>query len=303
VDVESTDIFFEIFAALGAGDGDDGVSLSEDPGEGELGGGAVFFFGDLFDAMHEVEILLEIFSLKTRSVAAVVVSGEIVEAAELAGEESAAERAVGDEADAEIAAGGEDFVLGIARPEGVFGLQRGDGMNLCGAAKSFGAGLGESDMTDLAFLDELRHGVDGFFDGRVGVDAVLVVEVDVIDAETAQAALAGFADIVGFAVDAAGPGIGGVANDAEFGGEDDFVALAHDGASDELFVSVRSVDVGGVEEGDAEIDGLVDGGDGFGVVASGVELRHAHAAESFGGNLESAAAKRAGLHDRTFLAE
>ncbi len=42
------EVFFEVVEALGAGDGDDIVALGEDPGEGELGGGAAEFGGDGF---------------------------------------------------------------------------------------------------------------------------------------------------------------------------------------------------------------------------------------------------------------
>jgi hypothetical protein len=38
-------------------------------------------------------------------------------------------------------------------------------------------------------------------------------------------------------------------------------------------------------------------GDGFGVVESGVELGHAHAAEAFGGNFETCVAEVASFHD------
>jgi hypothetical protein len=40
----------------------------------------------------------------------------------------------------------------------------------------------------------------------------------------------------------------------------------------------------------------MNGGDGFGVIASGVELRHAHAAETLGGNFETGTSKIAGFH-------
>jgi hypothetical protein len=93
---------------------------------------------------------------------------------------------------------------------------------------------------------------------------------------SAQAGFAGLADVVGLAADAANVGILGIAHDAEFRGEHDFVAAAFDGAADQLFVLMRAVDVSGVEEEDAEVERAVNGGDGFGVVESGVELRHAH---------------------------
>src|ERR1700760_4871274 len=113
---------------------------------------------------------------------------------------------------------------------------------------------------------------------------MLVVEIDVIDPEPLQAGIAGLANVVGLAVNTPNVGILGIANDAEFGGKYDFVALAFDGSPDQHFVSMRTVHVGSIEEVDAEFESAVNGGDGFCVVASGVELRHAHTAESLGGN-------------------
>ncbi len=45
-----------------------------------------------------------------------------------------------------------------------------------------------------------------------------------------------------------------------------------------------TVDVGGVEEGDAELERAMDGGDRLAVVALAVEVGHAHAAEREGGD-------------------
>ena len=78
-------VLFQIFAALGAGDGDDVIALCQDPGQRKLRGLAAFLAGDFFDAAHQVQILLEVFALEARGLAAVVVGGEVFEAAELAG--------------------------------------------------------------------------------------------------------------------------------------------------------------------------------------------------------------------------
>src|SRR5215472_3976545 len=97
-------------------------------------------------------------------------------------------------------------------------------MNLHRLAQRLRARFGESEMAHLAFFHELSHRADGFFDRSVGIDAVLVVEIDVINAETVQAGFAGLAYVFGLAINAAGHGIGGIANDAELRGEDDLVA-------------------------------------------------------------------------------
>ena len=76
------------------------------------------------------------------------------------------------------------------------------------------------------------------------------------------------------------------ADDAELGGEDDAVALALEGAAHQLLVGAAPVHVGGVEEGDAELQCVVDGLDRFRFAAADVEVGHAHAAEAEGRYLE-----------------
>src|SRR3546814_12576838 len=66
--------------------------------------------------------------------------------------------------------------------------------------------------------------------------------------------------------------------------------LALDSAANQLFIVPRPVNLGSVEEGDAEIDGAVDGGDRF-ILAGlavhvGADASHRHAAEAKRGDLE-----------------
>src|SRR5258708_34714372 len=58
-----------------------------------------------------------------------------------------------------------------------------------------------------------------FFDGDLGIDAMLVVEVDRIDAEALQAGVAGGTHIRGASVEAARVRIGLAAHDAKFCGD------------------------------------------------------------------------------------
>src|SRR5207237_1086906 len=99
-------------------------------------------------------------------------------------------------------------------------------------------------------------------------DAVLVVEVDVVGAETSQGALDGGADVVGAAVE--GPRAAAVVGDeAELGGHHRLVTASLQGPADKFFVGVRAVDLGGVDQGDTQVECPVDGTDRFGVVGSG----------------------------------
>ena len=149
-------------------------------------------------------------------------------------------------------------------------------------------------------LDELRHRADGLLDRDRLVDAVLVVEVDVVDAEPLQRGVARLAHVLRLAVDAEEAAVL-AALVAELRGEHDLVAAAGDRAAHELLVGERAVHVGGVEEDDPELERPVDGGDGLVLVGGAVELGHPHAAEALGRYLEALAAECALLHGRSFL--
>ena len=70
--------------------------------------------------------------------------------------------------------------------------------------------------------------------------------------------------------------------DAEFGGDEHVLAPPGDGLADQQFVAMRPIGVGGIEEVQAPIQGVMQGGDGFAVVAVAVEIAHAHGAPAIG---------------------
>src|SRR5438445_1738541 len=85
-ELESGGVFLQVVAALGARDGDDVGTPGEEPGQGQLAGCGVLLTGDLLDAVDEPEVLLEVLALEAGRVAAVIVGGQVLEAAEAAGE-------------------------------------------------------------------------------------------------------------------------------------------------------------------------------------------------------------------------
>ena len=82
--------------------------------------------------------------------------------------------------------------------------------------------------------------------------------------------------------------------DAELRRDRHLVAAALDRTADELLVRERPVHVGRVEERDAEVERPADGDERLVVVVVAVEVAHAHAAETLGGDGEAGAAERAG---------
>lgn len=162
-------------------------------------------------------------------------------------------------------------------------------------AQCLGRRLGQAEEPDLALLHQPGHGPDRLLDRRVGIDAVEVVEVDVIDAEPLQAAVDGATDVSGAAVRLQ-PGPLGVVVDAELGGDEGPVAAVLQRLADQHLVGVGPVHLGGVEEGHAQLERPVDDLDGLRLVGAAVEGAHAHAAEADGGNFGTVAAQATGLH-------
>src|SRR3954447_12360399 len=295
VDVRGCDVLLEVLDALGARDRHDVVTAREDPGDRDLARLHVVLLGDLLDGADEFHVLVEDLALEARVVAAEVVVRQVVRAADGPGEESAPQRRVRDEADPQLTRGVEDAVLGIAGPERVLGLKGADRMNLVRAPDGLRAGLGQAQIADLAGVHELLHRPDGLLYLRVRVDAVLVVEVDVVDVQALERCVAGLTHVLGVAADAQALAVL-AADVAELGGEHDLVAAVGDRVADELLVREGAIHVGRVEQSDAQLERPVDGAGGLALVGLAVELRHPHAAEALLRDLESLLSKLSVVH-------
>lgn len=143
-------------------------------------------------------------------------------------------------------------------------------------------------MADLALSDQLGQCPDGVLDRSARVDPVLVVQVDVVGAETLERALDGGADVRRAAVDDAGAATG-VLHKAELGRQHDPVAAPLESLADQLLVGVGAVDLGGVEVGDAQVQCTVDGADRLGVAALSdvVVAGHRHGTQADPGDLQT----------------
>src|SRR5205807_5261899 len=103
-----------------------------------------------------------------------------------------------------------------------------------------------------------RHRTNCLFNGRVGIDAMLIIKIDNIDIEPPQTSLARLADIIRLAADPAKLRLDWIAQDSKLRRDYDLFAMAFNRAAEQLFVRMRSVHVGGVEESDAELERAMD---------------------------------------------
>lgn len=88
-------------------------------------------------------------------------------------------------------------------PKRIFALQRRDRLHRMGAANGLRAGFGQAEPQHLAFGDQVLHRSGHILHRHVGIDPMLVVEIDMIGAQALEAALDGAADLRRPAVDAA----------------------------------------------------------------------------------------------------
>ena len=66
-----------------------------------------------------------------------------------------------------------------------------------GAADAIRRGLGQADKADFALRHQLRHRPHRILHRHRRIGAVLIIQVDDIDAEPLQAGAAGFDDVLG----------------------------------------------------------------------------------------------------------
>src|ERR1051326_1637062 len=117
--------------------------------------------------------------------------------------------------------------------------------------------LREAEVPNLSRLHEIRHRLDRVFDRRRGIDAMLIVEIDRLDAEPREAGVARGAHILRLAADAE-PAAVLAAENSELRRDDDSLSPSFQRLRDELFVPADAVHVRGVEKRDAELEGALE---------------------------------------------
>jgi hypothetical protein len=135
------------------------------------------------------------------------------------------------------------------------------------AADRVGRGLGQAEVAHLASLHELGDGASDVLDRDVGVDAMLVEQIDHLDPQPAQRCIGDLRDLLGAAVEPDRPAV--LDAPPELRGDHDLVAQRREGLTDEFFVDVGAVDLGGIEERDVALDRATQHAD-HGVAVAGV---------------------------------
>src|SRR3954469_17921867 len=132
-----------------------------------------------------------------------------------------------------------------------------DGMR---APNGVGACFGQAEVAHLTGTNQLSHRADCFLNWSFGIDAMLIIKIDAINAEPAKTRVTGLLDVVRFAIDPAKSRRPRVAYNPEFGCDHHAVAFTANAPPEQLLVRVGSVDVGSIEEINPEVDRAIDRG-------------------------------------------
>jgi hypothetical protein len=154
-------------------------------------------------------------------------------------------------------------------------------------------------MADLACGDQFPHRAGHLLNRHVGINAMLIEEVDDVDLKPLQGTFDGPLNVFRLTIDGRSSGLvvrtGQV--EAELCGDDHLVANGLERFTHDFLVGERTVDFRRVKEGDAAIHGLADERDGL-IFAQGMAVAEvqAHAAEADGRDFQVAFTELAFLH-------
>ena len=131
------------------------------------------------------------------------------------------------------------------------------------------------------------------FADSVGIDAVLVEQIDGLDVEPLERCLGHLFDMLGPAIQAAV----GIQLEPELRGDHYLLTKGSEAFAHELFVDKGAVDFRRIEEGHAALDGEMQKSDHLLPVFGGtIGIVHSHAAQPDRRDLQAAISKSARLH-------
>src|ERR1700733_13170937 len=285
-----------------ARDGYDPRFLGEQPGERDLRRSGLLLLCESAKYIDQRLIGLAILRREARDDVAEILLVELRLLVDRTGQEAFAERAKGNESDAEFFERRDDFSLRLSPPERIFALESRHGLDFVCATNRLDAGFGEAEVPDLALLNEVLHGSGDILNRHVGIDAVLIEEVDDIGLESFQRGLGDLADVLGPAIDSSQRPLGfRIDFESELGCDHDLIPEGSERLADQFFVGERAVSFGGIEECDTTFEGSADERDAERLFDRGTEAgAQSHAAEAERRNFQIACSEFALLHGFSF---
>ncbi len=166
-----------------------------------------------------------------------------------------------------------------------------------GSADGLGARFGQAEILDLALPDQIAHRAGHVLDGHGRIDPVLVVHVDHVGPEPLQRGLGRRLDVLGPAAHRRRDARVGLDVKAELGCDHHLIADRRQRLAHQLLIDERTIDLGGVEQGDPALHGGSHQGDHLApVLGRAIGIAHAHAAKPYSRDLKPLSSKCARLH-------
>ncbi len=134
-------------------------------------------------------------------------------------------------------------------------MQRGNGLDRVRAADRLHARLRQAEVFDLTGADQILDRTGDLFHRHVGVDAVLIKQVDPIGSEPLERSIGNLPDTFRPAVH---PRQGVPILEAELGGNHHAIPDGGERLAHQFLVGERTIRFGGIEEGHAALERIAD---------------------------------------------
>src|SRR5688500_66128 len=135
---------------LGTRDRNNVFSLSKHPGNRQLRRATSFLRSQHFYLLYQLQVFIEILSLKPRHVYAVVFN--IFRPFIVTAKKPPAKRSIGNKSDAQFPDCRKDFGFNVTSPKRILDLKGSDRMNGCSSADACGRSFREADKTNNTFF-------------------------------------------------------------------------------------------------------------------------------------------------------
>ena len=157
--------------------------LRQQPGQRDLGGGHLFLSCKFCEHIHKGLIRFAILLAETRDCVAKIGAVELRVRADFSREKAFAQGTEGNKSDAEFFQGRQHFHFRLTPPQRIFALERAHRLDGVGAADGLHAGFGQAKVFDFSLLNQFLHGTSDVFNGHVRVNAVLVEQINSVNAQ------------------------------------------------------------------------------------------------------------------------
>src|SRR4029077_17501600 len=146
-------------------------------------------------------------------------------------------------------------LLWSSPPERILALNCRDRLDCVCATNRLHSWLGKAEVLHLAFLNQFLHRSRHVFDWHVGVDPVLIEQIDHIGSESLERSVSNFFDVLRSAIQLTRPRIaGGRRSEPKLRSDHHLLTHRSERFAHKFLVREWAVNFSGIEEGDAKFN-------------------------------------------------